>query len=126
VRTPFRRRWPAALAAILIGALAMAAATSTSWFASFGGRLEGARLERARRSPRFDGRRFVNPIPTRMLAPGSTWKMIRHQLFGDEERVPRRAIPVVRLRAEDLAVPPAGRGDGPLTSGSLIQRVERL
>jgi L-ascorbate metabolism protein UlaG (beta-lactamase superfamily) len=94
-----------ALAAVLLGALAMAA-SSTGWFASFGGRLEGARLERARRSPRFDGTRFVNPIPTSMLVPGSTWELIRHQLLGREERVPRRILPVEPRATADYDVPP--------------------
>lgn len=85
----------------------MGAAASTSWLASFGGALAGARLERVRRSPQFDGTRFVNPLPTRMLMPGTTWEMVRHQLFGGEERVPRRALPVVVRSAADYAAPPA-------------------
>lgn len=83
------------------------AAASTRWFATFGGKLEGARLERARRSPRFDGEKFVNPVPTNMLVPGTTWEMIRHQLFGGEERVPPRPPPVVARTGADYATPPA-------------------
>jgi L-ascorbate metabolism protein UlaG (beta-lactamase superfamily) len=83
------------------------AATSSSWFSTFGGVLEGARLERARRSPQFDGTKFVNSLPTQMLEPGSTWEMIRHQLFGQEERVPNRTLPVVARSAADYATPPA-------------------
>jgi L-ascorbate metabolism protein UlaG (beta-lactamase superfamily) len=90
----------------MLGALAMSA-SSTGWFASFGGKLEGARLERARRSPQFDGEKFVNPIPTRLLEPGSTWEMIRHQLFGGEQRVPTRPPPVVVRSTADYATPPA-------------------
>jgi L-ascorbate metabolism protein UlaG (beta-lactamase superfamily) len=94
------------LAAILLGALAMALA-STRWLASFGGTVQGPRLERVLRSPRFDGHRFVNPVPTDLLVPGSTWEMIRHQLFGGEERVPRRAIPLEERQAADYVTPPA-------------------
>jgi L-ascorbate metabolism protein UlaG (beta-lactamase superfamily) len=83
------------------------AATSTHWFASLGGRLQGARLERARRSPNFDGARFMNPVPTNVIAPGTTWTMIRHQLFGGEERVPQRVLPVVARSTADYASPPA-------------------
>jgi L-ascorbate metabolism protein UlaG (beta-lactamase superfamily) len=83
------------------------AVASTGWLASFGGKLEGARLERARRSPQFDGTRFVNSVPTALMQPGSTWEMLRHQLLGDEERVPRRALPVVPRSAADYATPPA-------------------
>jgi L-ascorbate metabolism protein UlaG (beta-lactamase superfamily) len=83
------------------------AAASTRWFATFGGKLEGARLERARRSPQFDGERFVNRVPTNMLVPGTTWEMIRHQLFGKEERAPRRPPPVIARATADYATPPA-------------------
>jgi L-ascorbate metabolism protein UlaG (beta-lactamase superfamily) len=105
VPRPTLRRWPIALAAILLGALAMAA-SSTGWFASFGGKVRGERLERARRSPQFEGARFVNSMPTHMLVPGTTWEMIRHQLFGGEERVPRRPLPVVARAAADYQAPP--------------------
>lgn len=101
-----RRRWLVALLGALLVACAMAAA-STGWFATFGGKPEGARLERVRRSPHFDGQRFVNPLPTHLLAPGSTWEMLRHQFFGREQRVPPRPPPVVRRRAADYATPPA-------------------
>jgi L-ascorbate metabolism protein UlaG (beta-lactamase superfamily) len=101
-----RRRWPVVLATLVLGVLGVAA-SSTGWFATFGGKLEGARLERARHSPRFDGERFVNPVPTRMLVPGSTWEMIRHQLFGGEERVPLRPPPIVARSTADYATPPA-------------------
>ena len=83
------------------------AATSTRWFLTFGGTLQGARLERARHSPQFDGEKFVNPIPTNMLKPGSTWEMIRHQLFGDEQRVPPSPPPVVARATADYSAPPA-------------------
>jgi L-ascorbate metabolism protein UlaG (beta-lactamase superfamily) len=93
------------LTLLLLVALVVGAA-STGWLAAFGGKLQGARLERARRSPHFDGERFVNTVPTAMLEPGTTWEMIRHQLFGGEERVPGRPLPVVDRRASDYAVPP--------------------
>jgi L-ascorbate metabolism protein UlaG (beta-lactamase superfamily) len=93
------------LAALLLGGLATAA-RSTGWLRSFGGRLEGPRLERARRSPQFDGQQFVNPIPTHKLLPGTFWEMTRHQLFGGEERVPRRPLPVVARAASDYGSPP--------------------
>lgn len=93
------------LAAVLLVAFAVAAA-STRWFATFGGKVEGARLERARRSPHFDGTRFVNSVPTHVLVPGTLWEMIRHQLLGGEERVPRRPPPVVARTAADYDLPP--------------------
>jgi len=104
--TARRRRLLLATAALLLGAFALAAST-TRWFGSFGGTLDGARLERARRSPHFDGTRFVNAVPTSMLVPGTFWEMTRHQLFGGEERVPSRPPPVVARSAADYATPPA-------------------
>jgi hypothetical protein len=94
-----------ALLALLLGALVVAA-TSTRWFASFGGTLDGARLERARQSPHFDGKKFVNPAPTRMLVAGTTWEMIRHEFLGKEQRVPPRPLPVVPRSAADYGLPP--------------------
>jgi len=82
-------------------------AASTRWFSTFGGTLRGARLERARRSPQFAGGKFVNSVPTRMLMPGTTWEVIRHQLFGGEQRVPPRPVPVVERGTADYATPPA-------------------
>jgi len=84
----------------------MAGLVSTSWLASFGGKVEGARLERAQRSPNFRDGRFVNPVPTRMLVPGTFLDMVRHQLFGKEQRVPPRPPPVVTRTAADYATPP--------------------
>jgi len=100
------RRWLGAVAVLLLGAL-LALAASTSWLATFGGRMEGPRLERARRSPHFDGERFLNPVPTRLMVPGTTWEMTRHWLFGGEERVPRRPPPVVSRRTAEYQAPPA-------------------
>jgi len=82
-------------------------AHSTRWLATFGGKLAGARLERARRSPQFDGKRFVNPVPTSLMLPGTFWEMARHQFFGDEVRVPPQPPPVVTRTAADYAAPPA-------------------
>ncbi len=94
-------------AGVLLGALALAFVGSTDWLASFGGRLSGARLERARRSPHFADGKFRNSVATNMLAPGSLFTMLRHQFFGREQRVPDRPIPVVRRTAADYAMPPA-------------------
>ncbi|HVE70826.1 MAG TPA: MBL fold metallo-hydrolase [Thermoanaerobaculia bacterium] len=70
---------------------------STEWLVSLGGRPQGARLERIRRSPQFADGRFRN----RQQAPlttASNREMLRRQLFGDEQRAPLRPIPVVRER----------------------------
>ena len=101
-----RRRILIGSGILLVAAIILAMA-STSWLKQFGGKPAGARLERMRRSPHFSDGKFRNPVPTNMLAPGTFWTMVRHQLFGNEERVPKRAIPVVTHGAEDYAAPPA-------------------
>ena len=98
------------LVALALLAFLLVAATylSSDRFAAFGGRPSGARLERIRNSPEFANGKFQNTTPSRMIVPGKTWEMIRHQLFGKEERTPPRPIPVVMHVAADYAVAPAG------------------
>ena len=93
--------------AILLAAFMMGAVASTSWLTSFGDRPRGARLERVRKSPHFVDGKFVNAVPTNKLAPGSLFAMLRHQFFCDEERVPKRPIPIVMHDAADYATGPA-------------------
>jgi L-ascorbate metabolism protein UlaG (beta-lactamase superfamily) len=100
-----RRRILLALA-ICGGAAIIAAVGSTSWLGSFGARPAGARLERMRKSPHFVDGKFVNAVPTNKMAPGAFSAMLRHQLFGSEERVPKRPIPVSVRDAADYAKPP--------------------
>jgi L-ascorbate metabolism protein UlaG (beta-lactamase superfamily) len=101
-----RRRVLVALAFFVAGAM-IAAVGSTSWLKSFGARPTGARLERIRKSPRFVEGKFVNSVPTDKMAPGSLFAMLRHQLFGNEERVPKREIPMVMRGAADYVTGPA-------------------
>ncbi len=91
---------------IVLTAAAVVLAWSTEWLASLGGKLAGSRLERARRSPQFHDGEFRNAIPTSLLtAPFS--EMMRHEFFGDEQREPTRAVPVIRRTAKDYSAPPA-------------------
>src|ERR1039458_8157307 len=88
------RRWLVLSIVIVLMVAMIVAVGSTFWLRSFGAAPSGARLERMRRSSQFRDGKFRNPVPTNMLAPGSFFAMLGHQLFGDEERVPRRALPV--------------------------------
>lgn len=98
---------------ILIGSLVLLAVAlvlalaSTSWLATFGAKPAGVRLDRMGKSPHFADGKFQNMVPTNKLVPGTFWSMVRHQLFGDEQRVPDRVIPVVTRGAADYAAPPA-------------------
>lgn len=92
--------------AILLGAATLYALRSTRWLSSLGGRVEGERLDRVRRSPQFRGDRFRNPEPGK-LTDDSFFEMARRQFFGDEQRTPAGAIPVERRSRADYAQRPA-------------------
>jgi L-ascorbate metabolism protein UlaG (beta-lactamase superfamily) len=79
---------------------------STGWLFTLGGKLDGARLDRARRSPQFHDGKFGNTPPAKMIE-GSTVQMLRRQFFGDEQRSPAKPVPVDRRTAADYATPPA-------------------
>src|SRR5687768_15077583 len=91
---------------LLLAATLIILLHSTEWLASLGGRVEGARLARAQRSPQFVGGRFRNREP-RGTARTSTREMLRRQFFGDEQREPVAPVPVVRRTTGDYATPPA-------------------
>jgi L-ascorbate metabolism protein UlaG (beta-lactamase superfamily) len=98
------RRIGLALIVIVI-AVVVILLQSTEWLVSLGGRVKGARLDRARRSPQFHDGRFRNPEPTRM-ATASMREMGKRQFFGKEQREPLGAVPVVQRSAQDYAAPP--------------------
>lgn len=63
---------------------------------SYRGRAKGARLERIKASPRFDGRVFVNTRPVSTgLKPGVERPSMRDFLCGGERRVPSGPLPLV-------------------------------
>ncbi len=67
---------------------------------------QGQRLLNVRASPNFRDGAFQNPVPTSMMAPGSMLTMLRRQFGGEEERVPRGAIPIVPLTRVSYDAPP--------------------
>jgi L-ascorbate metabolism protein UlaG (beta-lactamase superfamily) len=104
-RRPGCGRIALALAVILTSCV-LILLRSTEWLASLGGRVTGARLDRARRSPQFADGRFRNAQNTRM-ATASMREMARRQFFGDEQREPLGPVPVIVRTARDYATPPA-------------------
>ncbi len=107
--TPRRRAVRAAGLTLLAaaGAAAVAAAKSTSWFATLGGTLSGERLERARRSGHWAAGRFHNAEPTTTLRAHDMPTTLRLQFGGDEVRYPQSPIPVVPRSRADYDAPPA-------------------
>lgn len=93
--------------AVLLAIALLVLLDSTEWLASLGGRVTGARLERARRSPQFVDGRFRNTETRGADGDDSLIEMLRRQFFGDEQRHPTAPIPVVRRSASDYATPPA-------------------
>jgi len=91
---------------LVVIAVAVLLLYSTEWLASFGGRIKGARLERAKRSPQFADGRFRNAQKSRMLS-GSYRDMLRRQFLGKEQRSPLRPVPVVKRTRQDYMTRPA-------------------
>ena len=71
---------------------------------AFGGRFEGARLERMQRSPEFIDGQFQNTPPQK--TGDSFWETIRLYRQG-QIREPRFEIPVIALSPSTLGAPPA-------------------
>ena len=56
--------------------------------------------------PRYNGKRYFNPVPTAMTTgKGSYWQMARHWLLGKEQRVPKPALTPFHADANALAQP---------------------
>src|SRR5258708_7680806 len=75
---------------------------------SFGGKPNGARLERIKASPRWTGERFrnVHPIMPGLRDPSASMPTVADFLCGGERRVPRAPLPSVNP-LESWANPPA-------------------
>jgi L-ascorbate metabolism protein UlaG (beta-lactamase superfamily) len=69
--------------------------------AAFGAKAAGARAERVRRSPQFDGKVFRNVAPRHPMTAASMGTIFREMFFGTDRelRKPARAIPLVKAAA---------------------------
>ncbi|MEO7456755.1 MAG: MBL fold metallo-hydrolase [Gemmatimonadaceae bacterium] len=79
----------------------------TDLIAPLGGTPEGERLARIERSPNWRDGAFQNPVPTSVSTAGKMGELLKRQLFGREERVPKRAIPIVTNDHTRFDAPPA-------------------
>jgi len=102
------RTWALRTGAIL-GAGAALFATALVWttdgLAAFGKAPGGERLDRMKKSERYEDDHFVNVEPTSTMSIFDSGPVIREYMFGDQERVPERALPV-EDPTEVLAEPP--------------------
>ncbi|MFF0820467.1 MBL fold metallo-hydrolase [Micromonospora haikouensis] len=101
MRAPAERAVERALARRLRGAAGLAALVGLAWVArdvpaALGGRLSGARAERAARSPQFRDGAFRNRASTRTMAGAPDRNLVRELIFGKQKRRPTAAVPLVR------------------------------
>ncbi|WP_431908632.1 MBL fold metallo-hydrolase [Micromonospora carbonacea] len=111
MEAPAERAAQRALARRLRGAAGLAALAGLAWVArdvpaALGGRLSGARAERAARSPQFRDGAFRNRASTRTMAGSPDRNLVRELIFGKQKRRPTAAVPLVRP-----ADPPAAATD---------------
>ncbi|MFI6588012.1 MBL fold metallo-hydrolase [Embleya sp. NPDC050493] len=112
----------AAARRLVTGGLALAAA---GWAlrdvpAEFGGRAEGERLARFRRSPQYHEGAFRNPVPADLVAAGSAPQLIGQMLRNRSERRPAAPVPLVSAPA----TPPARDGLSAVWYGHATTLVE--
>ncbi|MDG4798688.1 MBL fold metallo-hydrolase [Micromonospora sp. WMMD1082] len=87
------------------GLAAVAGLAGLAWAArdvpaALGGRLAGARAERAARSPQFRDGTFHNRADTRTMVPAPDRNLLRELIFGEQKRRPTAPVPLVRPAAE--------------------------
>ncbi|MGZ5440998.1 MAG: MBL fold metallo-hydrolase [Thermoanaerobaculia bacterium] len=95
-----------AIIVVVFAAVVVGVAVWMRLWPPFGGRIEGARLDRVRASPQWRDGKFRNRVLTRTMMPGTLGKTLRMQFFGDEIRRPPTALPVQR----GSLAPRAGQG----------------
>ncbi|RAO05610.1 MBL fold metallo-hydrolase [Micromonospora noduli] len=86
------------------GAAGLAALAGLAWVArdvpaALGGRLSGARAERAARSPQFREGTFHNRAGTRTMIAEPGRNLVRELIFGKQKRRPTAAVPLLRPSA---------------------------
>ena len=97
---PKRKRGKMIAWLILVLVLASAGALvfSTDYLSTFGADPSGARLERIKKSPNFNGQTFINPIPTSTgLKSGTHMDTLKRWVFGREKTRPDGPYPVAAL-----------------------------
>ncbi|MEU4552288.1 MBL fold metallo-hydrolase [Micromonospora violae] len=83
------------------GAAGLAALAGLAWVArdvpaALGGRLSGARAERAARSPQFREGTFHNRSGSRAMVAEPGRNLLRELIFGKQKRRPSTAVPLLR------------------------------
>jgi L-ascorbate metabolism protein UlaG (beta-lactamase superfamily) len=106
MRAPAERTAPErSLGRRMRGMAGLAALAGLAWVArdvpaALGGRLTGARAERAARSPQFRDGTFHNRASTRTMVGDTGRNLLWELLFGKQRRRPASAVPLLRPHAE--------------------------
>ena len=80
---------------------------TTDRLAQFGAKPEGARLERIKQSPQYNGEKFVNPHPIRMSFGFSDITQMFYRWFiAEQAREPKGEIPIITQNAASYDTPP--------------------
>ncbi|MFJ6154649.1 MBL fold metallo-hydrolase [Micromonospora profundi] len=92
------------LGRLLRGTAGLAALAGLAWVArdvpaALGGRLSGARAERAARSPQFRDGTFHNRAGTRTMVADPGRNLLRELIFGKQKRRPTAPVPLLRPSA---------------------------
>lgn len=90
------------------GTAGLAALAGLAWVArdvpaALGGRLAGARAERAARSPQFRDGTFHNQAGTRTMVADPGRNLLRELIFGKQKRRPTAPVPLLRPSAPQAA-----------------------
>ncbi|MDG4837913.1 MBL fold metallo-hydrolase [Micromonospora sp. WMMD967] len=90
------------------GVAGLAALAGLAWVArdvpaALGGRLSGARAERAARSPQFRDGTFHNLAGTRTMVAEPGRNLVRELIFGKQKRHPTTPVPLLRPGTTDAA-----------------------
>ncbi|MEH0983576.1 MBL fold metallo-hydrolase [Micromonospora sp. CPCC 205556] len=102
MRAPTDRELDRAVGGRLWRMTGLAAVAGLAWAArdvpaALGGRLTGARAERAARSPQFRDGTFHNRTPIRTMPGGESGRnLFRELIFGKQRRRPTAPVPMVR------------------------------
>jgi L-ascorbate metabolism protein UlaG (beta-lactamase superfamily) len=91
----------------MVAAFAISAGIVLTTLGSLGALPSGELRARIERSPQYRDGEFKNATPTQSLEPGTFDDMLRHQIFGKEERVPPGPIPTEPRAWQDYEQPPA-------------------
>jgi len=98
-----RRRWPRRILKFLLFVLVLVGIGvgvlywSSDWGATFGGKIEGERLDRVNASPNFTDGKAQNAVETSLGLDGDLWGITVEWFRGAKARKPPEPVPMVEV-----------------------------